>query len=427
MSYARRAYSALVYALLPVALVRLVWRARREPGYRRHLTERFGYYRNRPAAVQTMWVHAVSVGETHAAEPLVRALLERYPGERVVITHTTPAGRAAGKSLFGGRIEQAYLPYDYPAAVARFLAHFRPRSGVLLETEVWPNLVHACRTRGIALHLVNARLSEKSFRGYARFAALTRDMFGSLTSVLAQTEDDARRLSDLGARHVQVAGNLKFDVTPSPELIERGARWRAAWGERRVVLAASTRDGEEALLLDQLSLLPRDTLFVIVPRHPQRFESVAKLIEQRGLVYVRRSANRAPGAETRVVLGDSMGEMAAYYSACDLAFIGGSLLPFGGQNLIEACAIGRPVLVGPHTYNFADAARRAIDFGAALRAADAADLMRRATKLLDDAERRDEMARRGVEFSLAHRGATQRVMAIISAPATDSRQPDRFR
>jgi 3-deoxy-D-manno-octulosonic-acid transferase len=427
MSFARHAYSALVCALLPVALTRLAWRARREPGYRQHLGERFGLYEHAPGGKRTLWVHAVSVGETHAAEPLVRALLERYPNERIVLTHTTPAGRAAGQSLLGERVEQVYLPYDYPAAVARFLKHFRPRLGVLLETEVWPNLVHACSMRGIALHLVNARLSEKSFRGYARFAGLSHDMFGSLTSVVAQSEDDARRLRDVGARNVHVAGNLKFDVTPSPELIERGERWRAAYGDRRVLLAASTRDGEEALLLDHLSLLPRDTLFVIVPRHPQRFESVAKLIEQRGLVYVRRSEDRAPGTETRVVLGDSMGEMAAYYAACDLAFIGGSLLPFGGQNLIEACAIGRAVLVGPHTYNFAEAADRAIGCGAAARVTDAADLMRTATRLLEDDARRAEMCRRAVGFSRAYRGATERVMAMISAPATDLPQPDRFR
>lgn len=427
MTFARHAYSTLVYTFLPVALARLAWRARREPGYRRHLRERFGLYDSAPNSAPVIWLHAVSVGETRAAEPLVRALLERYPNQRIVLTHTTPAGRAAGESLFGERVERVYLPYDYPAAVSRFLDHFRPRLGVLLETEVWPNLVHACGDRGIPIHLVNARLSEKSFRGYARFAALSRDIFGSLTTVTAQTEDDARRLRDIGARNVHVTGNLKFDVSPAPELVERGQQWRAAYGERGVLLAASTRDGEEALLLDRLALLPPDILLVLVPRHPQRFESVAKMIEQRGLVHSRRSEGRAPARDTRVLLGDSMGEMAAYYAACDLAFIGGSLLPYGGQNLIEACAIGCPVLLGPHTYNFAEAARAASDSGAAVCVEDAADLMRTAARLLDDVKRRSEMGRRALEFSRAYRGATERVIAIITAPATDSRQPGRSR
>lgn len=427
MSFARHAYSALVCVFLPVALARLAWRARREPGYRRHVHERFGRYDRAQASAPVIWLHAVSVGETHAAEPLVRALLERYPIDRIVLTHTTPAGRAAGTSLFGEHVDQVYLPYDYPAAVSRFLDHFRPRLGVLLETEVWPNLIHACAQRGIGVHLVNARLSEKSFRGYARFARLSRETFGSLTAVAAQTEDDAERLRDIGARNVHVTGNLKFDVRPSGELIDRGREWRAAYGERPVLLAASTRDGEEALLLDALPLLPGDVLVVLVPRHPQRFENVARLIEQRGLAYLRRREGQAPTRETRVLLGDSMGEMPAYFAACDLAFVGGSLLPYGGQNLIEACAIGRPVLIGPHTYNFADAARGAVESGAAVRVDDAAELMRTAARLLSDRERRTEMGRCALEFSRAYRGATDRVMAIITAPTTDSRQPDRSR
>ena len=418
MSVARHVYSVLVCALLPVALARLAWRARREPGYRRHLAERFGHYQPPPEASRTIWVHAVSVGETHAAEPLVRALLERYPSDRIVLTHTTPSGRAAGKSLFGERVEQAYLPYDYPRAVARFIEHFRPRVGVLLETEIWPNLIHACKAAGVPLYLVSARLSERSFRGYARFASLSREALGGLRATAAQTEDDARRLRALGARAVQVTGNLKFDVTPAPVLIGLGKRWRAGYGTRGVLLAASTRDGEEALLLDALPLLDPAALLVIVPRHPQRFDAVARLLDERGIACARRSDEVAPRAGTRVLLGDSMGEMAAYYAACDVAYVGGSLLDYGGQNLIEACALGRPVLIGPHTYNFAEAARGAIAAGAALRVARAEELMRSATRLLGDGETRAEMGRRGIEFSRAHQGATARVLALISAPAT---------
>jgi 3-deoxy-D-manno-octulosonic-acid transferase len=413
MSVARAAYSALVHALVPLGLARLAWRARREPGYRAHLAERFGRYGGVRDSQPVVWLHAVSVGETRAAEPLVRALLERYPQHRVLLTHTTPTGRRAGEALFGERVLQAYLPYDYPAAVARFLDRFAPELGVLLETEIWPNLVHACRARAIPLHLVNARLSERSFRGYTRVRALSREVFGALTAIAAQTEDDARRLRALGAREVHVTGNLKFDVAAAPALVELGLRWRADLGERRVLLAASTRDGEEALLLDALPHLPLDVLLLVVPRHPQRFDEVAALLEARTLAYGRRSAGLAVAADLRVLLGDSMGEMPAYYAACDAAFVGGSLLPFGGQNLIEGCAAGKPVLVGPHTYNFTEAARGAIEAGAAVRVETAEGLMRTAARLLQDPGALQRMGDRGIEFARAHQGATERVMRII--------------
>jgi 3-deoxy-D-manno-octulosonic-acid transferase len=419
MSVARFAYSALVHALLPLGLARLAWRARREPGYRAHLAERFGRYGVSRDSRPVIWLHAVSVGETHAAEPLVRALLERYPQHRILLTHTTPTGRRAGAALFGERVLQAYLPYDYPAAVARFLDRFAPVLGVLLETEIWPNLVHACKARAVPLHLVNARLSERSFRGYARVRALSREVFGALTAIAAQSEDDAQRLRALGARDVHVTGNLKFDVAAAPALVDRGRRWRADLGERRVLLAASTRDGEEALLLDALPHLPPEALLVIVPRHPQRFDEIAALLEARTLAYRRRSAGIAIAADVRVLLGDSMGEMPAYYAACDAAFVGGSLLPFGGQNLIEACAAGKPVLVGPHTYNFTQAARGAIEAGAALRVESAEELMRTAARLLQDRGALERMGERGIEFARAHQGATERVMAIITLKVPD--------
>ncbi len=419
MSVARFAYSALVHALLPLGLARLAWRARREPGYRAHLAERFGRYGGSRDSRPIVWLHAVSVGETHAAEPLVRALLERYPQHRILLTHTTPTGRRAGAALFGERVLQAYLPYDYPAAVARFLDRFAPVLGVLLETEIWPNLVHACKARAVPLHLVNARLSERSFRGYASVRALSREVFGALTAIAAQSEDDAQRLRALGARDVHVTGNLKFDVAAAPALVDLGRRWRADLGERRVLLAASTRDGEEALLLDALPHLPPEALLVIVPRHPRRFDEVAALLEARALAYRRRSAGIAVAADVRVLLGDSMGEMPAYYAACDAAFIGGSLLPFGGQNLIEACAAGKPVLVGPHTYNFTQAARGAIEAGAALRVESAEELMRTAARLLQDRSALERMGERGIEFARAHQGATERVMAIITLKASD--------
>jgi 3-deoxy-D-manno-octulosonic-acid transferase len=358
-------------------------------------------------------VHAVSIGETRAAEPLVRELKLRHADHGILLTHMTPTGRRTGEILFGNGVARVYLPFDYPGAVSRFLDRYRPRAGILLETEVWPNLVHGCKARGIPLYLVNARLSEKSLRRYLWVPRLARETFGAITALAAQTDDDAQRLRRLGARDVVVTGNVKFDVSPNTAQVELANAWRARYGDRRVLLAASTRDGEEALLVDVLSLLPAEVLLVIVPRHPQRFDEVAALLENRAIRYQRRSSDAPIAAETRVVLGDSMGEMAAYYGACDAAFIGGSLLPFGGQNLIEASALGKPVLIGPHTYNFTEAAQKAIEAGAALRIQTAEDLARAAARLLNDPATLQSMGERGLEFSRTHRGATKRVMAML--------------
>jgi len=413
MSFARLAYSTIVRALLPAAVVRLLWRGRRESGYRTHVTERFGRYAQPRPAEPLVWIHAVSVGETRAAEPLVRALLARDPACRVLLTHMTPTGRRTGEALFGDKVMRAYLPYDAPGAVGRFLDHYRPLAGMVLETEIWPNLVHGCKVRGIPLYLVNARLSDKSLRGYLRVAAFVRETFGAFTAVQAQTAGDAERLRRVGAKNVEVTGNLKFDVTPPAAQLELGGRFRERYHRPRVLLAASTREGEEALLVDVLPRIPDDVLLVLVPRHPQRFDEVAALLASRGIRYERRSENTPLALGTRVLLGDSMGEMFAYYAACDAAFIGGSLLPYGAQNLIEACAVGKPVLIGPHTYNFAEAADRAIDAGAALRVRDAEDLATHAVTLLSDPEKLKEMGARGREFAQAHRGATERVMRML--------------
>jgi 3-deoxy-D-manno-octulosonic-acid transferase len=280
-----------------------------------------------------------------------------------------------------------------------------------METELWPNLIAAAAARNVPLALANARLSERSARGYARLPALTRSSLQALAAVAAQTDADARRLCDLGAPEVKVCGNLKFDITPPAALIERGHAWRAQWGDRPVWLAASTRDGEEALLLDEIHALAPGVLVVIVPRHPQRFDAVARAVAARGIACTRRSElGDAPLAATiRVLLGDSLGELFGYYTAADVAFVGGSLLPFGGQNLIEAASVGCPVLVGAHTWNFADATRDAIDAGAALRADDAATLVRQVSDLIDDAPRRLVMGECGRAFTARHRGAAGRI------------------
>ncbi len=403
---------AVWFVAIPWAVLHLLWRARRQPAYLRHWNERFALYAGRRAARPTIWIHAVSVGETRAAQPLVAALEARYPDHAIVMTHMTPTGRETSAALFGDDVERLYLPYDCPFAMGRFLSRYRPAAGLVMETELWPNLVAACRRRGIPLALVNARLSERSARRYARLPGLTRETLAALTAIAAQGEEDARRLRELGAANVEVFGNLKFDITPPEAQLAMGRAFRARVGERPVFLCASTREGEEALILDAW---PRrqHALLVIVPRHPQRFADVAALVAARGFTMQQRSDEAPVAPETEVWLGDSMGEMFAYYAAADVAFVGGSLLDYGCQNLIEPAGVGTPVLIGPSTFNFAEAARAAIAAGAAVQVADAPALVREAFALLADSGRRMTMAESGRAFTARHRGATDRTMALI--------------
>jgi 3-deoxy-D-manno-octulosonic-acid transferase len=421
-------YSLLWLLGLPAVLIRLLWRARRQPEYLRHVRERFGGYNVRaPGAV--IWVHAVSLGETRAAEPLVRAVLARWPDHTVVLTHMTPTGREASKALFAeeSRVLRVYLPYDFALWVGRFLRHFRPAFGIIMETELWPQLLAACQRRHVPVLLANARMSERSARGYARLPTLTRLTLGALVAIGAQSAADASRLSALGARQVSITGNIKFDISPPDSALVLAERFRARCGARAVILAASTREGEEEAIVDafiRASSRPgaqADALLVLVPRHPQRFDEVEALVRARGLVVARRSDDAAETApvplspEVRVWLGDSMGEMFAYYAAADIALIGGSWLPFGGQNPIEACAVGTPVLLGPHTFNFDLVAKEAINAGAARRCADIDTAMQAAFGLLADAPARTAMAKAGLAFTAANRGATARTVALLDA------------
>ena len=412
MEPARALYTALGFATLPWLPLRLWWRGRREPGYRRDIGERFGRYRTPALRPPVLWIHAVSVGETRAALPLVQRLKAAYPDVTILLTHMTATGRETGRALFGESVAQAWLPYDLPFAVRGFLAHFRPVAGFLLETELWPNLVAHAAAAQIPVFLVNARMSERSARGYARFASLTRPLLARLDGVAAQSPDDATRLAALGARAPVVTGNLKFDIPVADDARALGAEFRLRFGAARPIwVAASTREGEEALILEVLARtpLPRETLLVIVPRHPQRFAAVGELLRSRGVPFVRRSDNAAVPADVGVVLGDSMGEMLAYYAAADLAFIGGSLLPLGGQNLLEALAAGTPVLIGPHTFNFAEATAGAVAAGAALRVADAEALVGVVRDLFRDPAGRDAMREAAHAFHAAHRGAADRL------------------
>lgn len=415
----RLGYTILLWAMLPLVLARLFWRGLREHGYWVAWRERFGYYRviesPAPAPAQgTIWVHAVSLGEVHAAKPLIEKLLGLCPQYRIVFSQMTATGRDAAQGIFGDRVRITWLPYDYPFAVRRFIANFNPSLGIFIETEIWFNLIRECKCAGIPLFLANARLSEKSAAGYLKIAPLSRRAFGSFDAVAAQTEADASRFLRLGAHSPDVVGNLKFDAAALPRSYDLVQTFRKRYGQRAVLLAASTRDGEEAMLLDALVRVPiGDILVVIVPRHPQRFAVVAELMKKRGIQFARRSDNADVPIKCNFVLGDSMGEMDAYYRSSDIAFVGGSLLDYGGQNLIEACAAGVPVLIGPFTRNFQEVADLAVEAGAAKRTMNARETVDLAFELLAEPRTRVEMGHAGQIFSAQHQGATDKTVSIV--------------
>ena len=416
---ARAAYTALLRLLTPGYLARLWWRGRREPGYREHLGERLGFGEADPkgsAAARPLWIHAVSLGETRAAAALVAELRRQRPGVRLLLTHGTATGRQAGAALLGPGDAQAWLPWDTPGAVRRFLRRHRPRLGVLMETEIWPNLMAESQRAGVPLVLANARLSERSHRRGLRWPSLFLPAVRALAASLAQTEADAVRLRQCGAREVQVCGNLKFDVEPPPRLVALGQAWRERLG-RTVVLAASTREGEEASLLRRWRLVPEPRpLLLIVPRHPQRFDAVVAEVATAGWACMRRSTlpegPDAAATAADVWVGDTLGEMPLYYGMADVALLGGSFEPLCGQNLIEAAACGCPVVMGPHTFNFAEAAEQAQRAGAAVRVPDLAGGVLTALLVAGD-ERRNAMVRAGLDFAAAHRGAAQAMAAEL--------------
>ncbi|MCU0949552.1 MAG: lipid IV(A) 3-deoxy-D-manno-octulosonic acid transferase [Burkholderiaceae bacterium] len=424
MSRARLAYTLVWLVALPLVALYLLWRSLRQREYRDHWSERFGGRgATPPGAGPVVWLHAVSVGETRAAQPLIEALMQQRADLRVVLTHMTPTGRAVGAALaarWPGRLVQRYLPYELPWALARFLREVRPAVGVIMETEVWPNLLATTRARQVPVVLVNARLSDRSLARALRFPALMREAARGFTTVLAQSSADAERLRTLYDGPIEVIGNLKFDLRPADDLLARGRALREALGARPVWLLASSRDGEEALVLDALASLGhapgREPILLVVPRHPQRFDEVARLIEAQGFACLRRSRApwQAPSPRT-VLLGNTMGEMPLYFAAADLTLMGGSLLPFGAQNLIESCAVGTPVVLGPSVYNFAQAAADAVAAGAAVQVTDAAAALRMLAQLSADADRLQAMRHAAAAFAQAHRGATERTVARLLA------------
>ena len=425
-------YGLLQRLLWPLVRLKLRWRGRAEPGYLEHVEQRLGHYPGLAPSSGWLWVHAVSLGETHAAALLLAELREQMPGLRLLLTHGTATGRAQGAQLLRPGDLQVWQPWDTPAAVARFLAHFRPAVGLLIETEVWPHWVQGCRAQGVPLLLVNARLSPRSARGAQRLRVLLRPAYAGLSAVLAQTEADAQRLRQAGAAAVQVMGNLKYDLQTDAALIERGRHWKQALGGRRVLMLASSRAGEEALWLQALRTaqrpepepeqgppaLPPDLLWLLVPRHPQRFDAVAALLHEAGLRVWRRSqwqgTELPPEARAaQVWLGDSLGEMQAYYTLADLAWLGGSFLPLGGQNLIEAAACGCPIVMGPHTYNFHDAAAQAEQLGAAQRVPDMAAALHASAQLLHDASAHRAALQGCAALWQQGQGAAQRCAAAV--------------
>jgi 3-deoxy-D-manno-octulosonic-acid transferase len=431
-------YEAIWHLFIPIVILRLLWRSRHHRGYRQHIAERFGFYGAKKFQSQLVWIHAVSVGETHATQALIETLL--HEGHPILLTHMTPTGREAGRALYRkaiqqGRLTQVYLPYDICWAIEHFLRHFQPRLGLLMETEAWPGLVLRTRQLGAPLFLINARLSERSFKRVQSFGGAGQTLFQSFAGILAQSANDAERYQALGVENVQIVGNMKFDIASQPEALALGKHWKnAAQADGRlVVCAASTRAGEEAIILDawkqilKTNTWPHPPLLIMVPRHPDRFSEVADRIYQSGLAFERRSGLSDPRsseamdpslhwAKIDVLLGDSMGEMAAYYAASDFVVMGGSLLPTGGQNLIEACANGCPVILGPYTYNFQKASEDAIACGAAIRVTGDSntaltDALAKAIEslLLNNAERK-ECADHALHFAAEHQGATRRIL-----------------
>ncbi|WP_137821216.1 lipid IV(A) 3-deoxy-D-manno-octulosonic acid transferase [Pseudomonas sp. D(2018)] len=416
----RTLYTLLFHLGLPLVALRLAWRAWRAPAYARRIGERFafGLPAIRPGGI---WVHAVSVGESIAAAPMVRALLERYPDLPITITCMTPTGSERIRALFGDRVQHCYLPYDLPWAAARFLDRVRPKLAVIMETELWPNHIHQCARRGVPVVLANARLSERSARGYARFGKLTAPMLAELSWIAVQTEAEAARFRALGARSecVGVTGSIKYDLRIDPALLQRAGALRSQWGAgaRPVWIAASTHAGEdEVVLAAHKTLLAQrpDALLILVPRHPERFGPVFELCRREGLAAVRRSSGALVAQTDSVLVGDTMGELLFLYALADIAFVGGSLVPNGGHNLLEPAALGKPVLSGPHLFNFLEIAAQLRDAGALAEVADADQLAAQVGALWIDTGRAEAMREAGLGVLKANQGALERLLGGIA-------------
>lgn len=415
----RRVYTLLYYALLPFIFLRLLWRARRAPDYAKRWPERLGYFKA-PAQRGGLWLHSVSVGETIAAAPLIKQIQAAYPTLPITITTMTPTGSARVRALFDASVFHVYVPYDMPGAVRRFLARVQPQVLLIMETELWPNLIHCAHQQGVHCFVLNARLSERSARGYQRFARLTQDMLTKLTGLFAQTHADAQRLIGIGApaERVQISGNVKYDLKVAEDLTERAQTLRAEWGNARPVwIAASTHAGEdEQVLAAHREILKdqSDALLLLVPRHPERFETVAQLCAQQGFSTARRSKGEAVTDAVQVMLGDTMGELMLFYATADVAFVGGSLVPTGGHNYLEPAALGLPVLSGPHRFNFTEVSSLLMAVGALREVAGAQQLATAVLAWFEPVER-SKAGVAGRQVVEDNRGAQQRVFEALRA------------
>ncbi|WP_199099055.1 lipid IV(A) 3-deoxy-D-manno-octulosonic acid transferase [Dyella sp. ASV21] len=414
----RYLYTLAMYLVTPLIMMRLLARGVRYRDYHRRWRERFGFF-DMPGVNGSLWVHAVSVGEVNAAEPLIKALRNDYPNAPLVITTVTPTGSERVRQLFGDSVFHVYLPYDLPFAVKRFLRRVRPRLAVIVETEIWPNLYFACRKRGIPLMIVNARLSERSLRGYKPMGGLVAQALGCVRLIAAQSGTDAARYRSLGAdpEKIVVTGNLKFDMPVPYDAELKGEELRRQWGPLRPAwIAGSTHEGEELPVLEaHLEVLTRwpDALLLIAPRHPERFKLVENSARSLGFVVGTRSADRVPSAAHQVFVIDAMGELMPFYAASDLAFVGGSLVPIGGHNVLEPAALSTPVLVGPHTFNFEEITLTLIREGGAERVESAEALGASVQRLLRDQARRDRMGMVARIVFDSERGAVKRAMGMI--------------
>lgn len=415
----RLLYSLLLYLLTPLSLLRLLQRSIKAPAYRQRIAERYGFY-SQPLCSGGIWVHAVSVGESIAAKPLIEVLLARYPDQALTLTCTTPTGSQQIQSMFADRVQHVYAPYDTPDALARFLAQCQPRALVIMETELWPNTVAACKKRGIPVVLANGRMSEKSARGYAKLGGLSRPLMASLSAVAAQSADDARRFIALGARPeaVERSGSIKFDIDLPAGMQDEAAQQRGAWQNSPVWIAASTHEGEDEIVLRAFAKAREhcaDLRLILVPRHPERFERVAKLITAEGFSLQRRSTVEALQADTAVLLGDTMGELLLLFGLADIAFIGGSLVENGGHNSLEAAVWGLPILTGESDYNFAEISQLLQEEGALSKHADAASLADALVALALSKDQRVTAGAAGLAVLEANRGALARQLALIEA------------
>jgi len=418
---ARAIYSLLFYLLTPLILLRLLWRGRKAPDYRRRWSERFGFVPVVDAGRQVIWVHSVSVGETLAAVPMIKQLQARHPEALLAVTTMTPTGSARVKAVFGSSIYHVYAPYDLPDVLHRFLNRIHPDVLVIMETELWPNLVHSCRGRNIPVVVANARLSEKSAKGYQTFSRLTLPMLQRINCIAAQHQDDGARFLELGLseRQLVVTGNIKFDLSLDDEIKTKAQVLKAQWqgdSKRPIWLVASTHRGEDEIILDsfeQIRLSLPELLLVLVPRHPERFDEVFQHCSRRGLHVVRRSTGASPSLGDQVLLGDTMGELLLFFGACDIAFVGGSLVPVGGHNLIEPAAWQVPVISGPHLFNFVEASRLLLEAKGMVICEGAGVIAHQVTELLQNPTLAAEMGAAAKWVADNNRGALDQLLEII--------------